>query len=585
MYKKWIVVLSVTVIFLLAPFHAIAKETSLPKDEVVYAVLHEDGHYEQLYVVNKFQLNNDGTFTDHGAYESVKNLTNLEEINVEDGLVTFTGDEGVFHYEGLLHDVALPWEFQVTYYLDGEKVEPTQLAGKNGHVKMTLTSKRDKAGEEIFFNHYILQIGANFPMEKTDDLKAKKGMIANAGDEYQVTFTVMPEEEAELIVEADVTDFQFGGFEINAVPSFIDIEEPDVDEMAGDMNTLQKAIREINNGVLQLRNGLSEFRGGANELYDGSASYKEGIDILANEVSGATAQLDEAFSQVDEAFKNFDGMSKEEVDTIMSMLENVPQGLEEIQKELQAIKDDFIKANDTLNDAVEKLPNDTLTKEQIEAVKNSDLDDGTINVLLQSYEATKQIKEAYDEVEAYNDQVVELFDTLLTQINAIMDTAADLDDVMGNLTDVSDVITDFSSITKQYEKFRDGIAEMTNGISTLATTYGDIHAGIGELASGSKELENGAATLYDGTSELKNGTDQLPDKLKEEIDALMEKYDKSNFDMVSFVSNKNEKVEMVQFVMKTEPIETKEEPVEEKEEDEKTMWQRFLDLFSWLKFW
>ncbi|HIV75363.1 MAG TPA: YhgE/Pip domain-containing protein, partial [Candidatus Pseudogracilibacillus intestinigallinarum] len=73
--------------------------------------------------------------------------------------------------------------------------------------------------------------------------------------------------------------------------------------------------------------------------------------------------------------------------------------------------------------------------------------------------------------------------------------------------------------------------------------------------------------------------------LKEEIDALMEKYDKSNFDMVSFVSNKNEKVEMVQFVMKTEPIETKEELVEEEEEDEKTMWQRFLDLFSWLKFW
>src|SRR5699024_12067607 len=88
-------------------------------------------------------------------------------------------------------------------------------------------------------------------------------------------------------------------FEINAVPSFIDIEEPDVDEMAGDMNTLQRAIREINNGVLQLRNGLSEFRGGANELYNGSASYKEGIDILANEVSGATAQLDEAFSQVE----------------------------------------------------------------------------------------------------------------------------------------------------------------------------------------------------------------------------------------------------------------------------------------------
>src|SRR5699024_9900739 len=177
--------------------------------------------------------------------------------------------------------------------------EPTSLAGKDGHVKIKIKSRQNDKGEQMFFDHYVVQISATFDTEHVDNIKTAKGMISNSGEDKQVTFTVLPEEEEELTVEADIVDFTFKGFEINAVPSFFDIDEPDVSEMEGDMNTLQKAIRDINNGVYELRNGIGELHRGASDLEAGSAEYKAGMNELATEVKGTSAELDVAFADLD----------------------------------------------------------------------------------------------------------------------------------------------------------------------------------------------------------------------------------------------------------------------------------------------
>lgn len=53
-----------------------------------------------------------------------------------------------------------------------------------------------------------------------------------------------------------------------------------------------------------------------------------------------------------------------------------------------------------------------------------------------------------------------------------------------------------------------------------------------------------------------------------------------NYETVSFVSDKNENVEAVQFVIKTSAIE-KEETVETATDDEKlSVWQKFIKLFE-----
>ena len=138
----------------------------------------------------------------------------------------------------------------------------------------------------------------------------------------------------------------------------------------------------------------------------------------------------------------------------------------------------------------------------------------------------------------------------------------------------------FGELATEYGKFHDGLIQYTDGVHTLATEYGKFDEGIHDFADGVGLLEDGVKELHAGTGELHRHTKDLPDELKSEIEKMLEEFDFSDFEPTSFVSNKNNKIGIVQFVLRTEPIEVEEKDIEEKEDQpKKSLWQRFLDLF------
>ena len=72
----------------------------------------------------------------------------------------------------------------------------------------------------------------------------------------------------------------------------------------------------------------------------------------------------------------------------------------------------------------------------------------------------------------------------------------------------------------------------------------------------------------------------MPDEVQKEIDAMLAEYDRSDFVPPSFTSPLNTNVKLVQFVFSTEPIEAPETEIEEEPAVEKSIWERFLDLFA-----
>src|SRR5699024_6806328 len=112
------------------------------------------------------------------------------------------------------------------------------------------------------------------------DIQAPKGTEANEGRNKLVSFSVMPEQEEVLIVSARVKDLEMDPIEVSAIPANIAIEDIDLDDMTGDMETLSDAIREINSGVADLNEGISELNSGAAELSSGSTEYLNGINEL-----------------------------------------------------------------------------------------------------------------------------------------------------------------------------------------------------------------------------------------------------------------------------------------------------------------
>lgn len=194
---------------------AFAESTAIyEKDENVYGTLAGDGETEALYIVNEFDVTNGGTIEDHGDYDTVANLTDMSDIKSSDGLQTISVDKGMFYYQGNIENGDLPWDFGITYTLDGQEVEADSLAGESGHLVIHITSSPNDAVDAMFFRTYMLQVSFSVPAEDCSNISAGSGTIADAGENRQITYTVMPGESGDLTFEADVDDFEMSAISI-----------------------------------------------------------------------------------------------------------------------------------------------------------------------------------------------------------------------------------------------------------------------------------------------------------------------------------------------------------------------------------
>ena len=104
--------------------------------------------------------------------------------------------------------------------------------------------------------------------------------------------------------------------------------------------------------------------------------------------------------------------------------------------------------------------------------------------------------------------------------------------------------------------------------------------GTGELLYGTGVLADGVPDLKDGTDEFKDQAGDIDAQIDEEVDGVISDLSGSDFEQISFVSDKNTNVELVQFVMQTEGIQIPEEVDIPVEEEPMNFWQRLLALFG-----
>ncbi|WP_338323658.1 YhgE/Pip domain-containing protein [Halobacillus salinus] len=561
------------------------------KHEVVYATLDANGSQEEMYVVNNFTMEKPGDITDFGPYTSVHNLTNLEEINQSGNKVEVTTEEEEFYYQGDLEGQDLPWDIRVSYKLDGKKVSPEELAGKDGSLEIHINTKKNKQAEDVFFNHYLMQISLTLDGDRYENIQAPEGTVANAGKDRRVTYTVMPEKEGSFVMKADATDLEMEPIEFAAIPSSMSIDAPDIGGVKSDMTSLSDATAEVNRGVGELKNGITQTNNGAASLYDGSVQFRNGINELSSgsdELVQGSARIQSALDEISQSVSGSGGGSLGDFAKMEEGLRQIAGGLQEVENGLVGLKDQYSQANQALGQSIDAIPGYEITEADIQKLYESGADKAVVDKLLETYKAAQTVKGTYAEVrEAFGavapalDQSAGALSDMSANLNGMADQLSssldnvDIDESMKQLQE------GLGQLASQYQSFHAGLKDYTGGVDQLAGSYSDLHNGIAGLTNGTSELENGAAQLHNGTSELASETSDLPTQIDQEIDKMVEEYDKSDFEPVSFVSSKNEKVGSVQFVIKTESIKKPEEKEEAPEvEEEKNFWDRLVDLFK-----
>lgn len=563
------------------------------KVEVVYAKLSLEGEILGVYIVNNFALSKSGSITDYGNYTAVTNLTDLNPVTLTDGKVTAAADGESFCYQGYSADNNLPWSYNIEYRIDGARVDADSVAGRSGKLEIRITSGKNHAADSIFYDNYMQQLTLTLKNDNCSNIKADGATIASVGKNRMLVYTILPGKDADITITADVADFEMDGIDISAIPFSMNIELPDFDLMIDDFSELSDAIIELNDGVYKLEDGAAEMASGSLKLKDGSLGFMDGLAQLnanSGQLTGASKQIKNALSLIASSISGFNGSANtDDLELLPAALSGLALGLDQISLGMNQLAGGYAAAYSAVEGAINGIPEYVLPEAQFYSLyaKADDAEKELLNLLAASYTASMTVKVTYEStrqafasVSGTLDGLAGSTDTIsfnLKQIAAQLTAALSGDEMMEQLKQLSDGLSELSS---NYNAFHKGLESFAQGLSSLSGGYYELNKGVSELSDGLVEISGGITELYDGTDRLAEETSGIPDKVRDEIDTLTQEYTGKDFKAVSFASDKNDNIDFVQFVFKTDGIEKPEtEAVRAKEPAQPNIWERIIRLF------
>lgn len=566
----------------------------ISKDEVIYARLFENGEVRSVYAVNHFSLSGGGSITDHGSYISVVNLTDLQTISLDNGTVTARANGDNFYYQGNLADNDLPWLYRIEYRLGGAEIQPAALAGESGSLEIRIYSTKNNAVDDTFYNNYMQQISITLSIDNCANIAAGGATVANMGKNRVLVFTILPKQNAEIVITADVVDFEMAGIDITAMPFSASIEIPGFDGMIDDFAMLADAVAQLNDGVEKLKEGAAEIASGSAALRDGSFDFYSGLSQLGNnsgQLTGASGQIMEALSLIASFFSG-PGVSTDtlaEMAMLPGVLSLLADGLGQISAGMRQLSYGYSQAYAALEASIEGLPDHIITEAQLLSLyAKADADErATLGRLMESYIAAMTVKGTHEQARPALSGVSATLDALSASVDTIADALRDISArISGALSDnetaaqLNRLAEGMSELLENYAVFHSGLESFARGVSVLADGYAQIDEGIEGLASGLEEMSGGIGELLEGAGVLAEETSGMPEQARTEIEALVSDYAGSEFEPVSFTSSENADVSFVQFVFRTEgifkPAVDKTAPVEA---GPANFWDRLINLF------
>lgn len=591
---------ALSAVLLLAPGAQAAEQaerletlgTVAAREEVIYSILDGEGAVQSLYAVNILDVTTPGEIEDSGDYTAVTNLTNLRELTYQNGLVSTVADAGKFYYQGTMANRALPWNFSISYAIDGEKVAPATLPGAEGHLDLRIVTTRNAAADASFFAHYMLQITITLDTELCENITAPGGTIANAGSDKMITFMVLPGQTGDMTVSADVTAFEMAGISFAAVPFSMNLDLGDVSELTSGMTALTDAVQQLDDGIAALRDGAFALSDGAGALSDGSGEFQAGLQTL----SGNSAALTGASEQILGAMQMIDRLLSlpdlEQVD--LSCLQEVFQALSRLGNALadavldfRQLADRYAQACDAMDAAVAAIPDAALSGETLAALQAANPEQAAaLQTLIESYQAAQHVKATYAQARG-------VYAELRGKLTALSGAFADMSDLVrsahatmrtllgsGFVSSVDEMRSGFHALSDGYRQFHEGLVAYTGGVDRLASGYAGLNDGTGRLADGTAELAGGVSAYAEGVHTFNLSAQQIPGLMQAKISALLASFTGGDFTPVSFVSSDNENVRAVQFVIKSADIRANAAPVVEPTPPDETIWTRLRALFT-----
>lgn len=503
-------------------------------DETLYVNLDYYGKETDSSVVKGVTLNGIRSFSDYGTYKDITNMSNYAQPAVDGDTVTWQLPEDTkdrFYYECQLNngEVVLPWDFDISYKLNGIPKEAQDLLHADGLVEIDVHCIPNKNANTYYQNNMLLQVATMVDMEDVNSVEAPGAQIQSLGTYKAVLFAAVPGQEKTFHIEISSHDFESSGVIMMMVPGTLDqisdiadVKEAkdtfkdSADELLDGMNEMLDTLHNISNGMDVTKKGLSQLQG-ARENFDASKdeiisktdasidsleAANQKISQLAPDIMANKQGLDDVNNKMNTLVETLQD-SGEDFYNLSSSLRDLKDSLGDLQSGLEESDADQITGEikdieqqlDGIQGVLKKLgstasPSSALSaedlKQQAESMQKLM---GDMNDVLDDLEFSLG-KDAVDKLRAQL-QSVAASGMSDTNAAALIQTAAVLSKILNSMNNIlSSVRYTISGIDVQ-----GGVKDSKAVVSKLASITYDIDTTIGDVVSLNKTKNDNKAAF------------------------------------------------------------------------------------------
>lgn len=279
-------------------------------DETMYVNLDYYGKTTKVNVVKGVNLNGLGKITDYGNYINVENMSTSDAPVLGDGSVTWNlpeGQNGRFYYKCTMDNeqVVLPWDFDVSYKLNGVPTDGDKLAGAGGLIEINVKATPNDNANLYYRNNMMLMVTVPVDMSKCYSVDADGAQIQSLGSTTAAVFSALPGEEGDYTVRIGTDSFETTGVIMAMAPGTIDDlnhikdlkEAKDTWKDAGDalydsLEQMAKSVESMRDGINQVQSGVSSAESARQKWSANKDSILAGNDQTLESLTALSQQLE-----------------------------------------------------------------------------------------------------------------------------------------------------------------------------------------------------------------------------------------------------------------------------------------------------
>ena len=357
---------------------AYGAQPSVDVDETMYVNLDYYGRVDKINVVKGVGLNGQTEFTDYGTYENVINMSNSIEPVLGDGLVTWQLPEdqrGRFYFKCSVDKgmMVLPWDFDVSYKLNGVPMDGDKLAGASGLIEINVKAEPNDNAGEYYRNNMMLMVAVPVDMSKCYSVEAEGSQTQNLGETTAVVFTALPGEDGDYTVRIGTDSFETIGVIMAMVPGTVeDLEH--IKDLKEAKDTWQDAGDELYDSLEQMAKSVENMRQGVNQVRQGMDSAESARQKWSNSKDSILAGNDQTLAALTSVSQQMDTMiphlqtAKDCAEVVHSSMNDIVNTLGDMQDPLRKLQTRLKNIENSAGGISSDLPELQKTMESIIAL-------------------------------------------------------------------------------------------------------------------------------------------------------------------------------------------------------------------------